>query len=114
LVIHNIRIDQPVIQLRLSSLNTHPITSISFRTDDLGAGSDGRQPGVMATAGPDSSDIVMWDLNNGGRISGILRGAHETSRDGRISGVNKIEFLSGQHVMVSTGMDNALRSWIFD
>ena len=68
----------------------------------------------MATAGSDSSDIVMWDLNNGGRITGILRGAHENLRDGRISGINKIEFLSGQPVIVSTGMDNCLRSWIFD
>jgi U3 small nucleolar RNA-associated protein 21 len=68
----------------------------------------------MATAGLDSSDIAMWDLNDGGKITGILRGAHENSGHGPMSGVNKIEFLSGQPVMVSTGMDNTLRSWIFD
>jgi U3 small nucleolar RNA-associated protein 21 len=56
----------------------------------------------------------MWDLNDGGKITGILRSPHENSGHGRISGVNKIEFLIGQPVMVSTGMDNALRSWIFD
>jgi hypothetical protein len=26
-----------------------------------------------------SGDITLWDLNNGGRIAGILRGAHRVS-----------------------------------
>ncbi|PGH22980.1 hypothetical protein AJ80_02895 [Polytolypa hystricis UAMH7299] len=111
LTIHNIRTDQPVLQLR--SGNSSPVTSISFRTDDLGAGNDGRKAGVMATAGPDTGDITMWDLNEGGRVTGILREAHEISGEG-LRGVGKIEFLSGQPVMVSTGSDNSLRTWIFD
>ncbi|EEP77716.1 conserved hypothetical protein [Uncinocarpus reesii 1704] len=113
-VIHNIRTDQTVLQLRSPTSSTLPVHSISFRTDDLGAGNDGRKAGVMATAGNDSGDITMWDLNNGGRVTGILRDAHETSGKGRAPGINKIKFLSGQPVIVSTGTDNALRTWIID
>ncbi|OJD22740.1 hypothetical protein ACJ73_05910 [Blastomyces percursus] len=124
LTIHNIRTDQAVLQLRSStSASTaapiSPITCISFRTDDLGAGHDGRKAGVMATASADSGDITMWDLNNGGRVTGVLRDAHESSASASSSsteepGISKIEFLNGQPVLISTGTDNALRSWIFD
>ncbi|PGH17535.1 hypothetical protein AJ79_01135 [Helicocarpus griseus UAMH5409] len=114
LTIHNVRTDEPVLQLRSPSSDISPISCISFRTDDLGAGNDGRKAGVMATAGADSGDITMWDLNNGGRVTGVLRDAHESSGEGREPGVSKVEFLNGQPVMISTGTDNSLRSWIFD
>ncbi|KAK2826892.1 hypothetical protein FQN49_007349 [Arthroderma sp. PD_2] len=114
LTIHNIQTDRPVLRLRKPGQNTLPITTISFRTDGIGAGEDGRMDGVMATAGADGGDIVMWDLNNGGRVTGVLRNAHEASGEGKDGQVNKVEFLAGQPVMVSTGSDNALRTWIFD
>ena len=80
----------------------------------MGAGEDGRKDGIMATASIESGDITMWDLNRGGRVTSIVRGAHETSRRGQGTGINKIEFLPGQPVLVSSGLDNALTSWVFD
>ncbi|KAK2737888.1 hypothetical protein FQN57_007339 [Myotisia sp. PD_48] len=115
LTIHNIRTDQPLLQLRKpGGTNNFPISSISFRTDEIGAGEDGRKAGVMATASASSGDITMWDLNDGGRVTGILRGAHQPSGDNNTARIDKIEFLSGQPVIISTGSDNSLRSWIFD
>ncbi|DAA77989.1 TPA_exp: Uncharacterized protein A8136_5692 [Trichophyton benhamiae CBS 112371] len=115
LVIHNIRTDKPVLCLKKPGLtNSAPITSISFRTDGIGAGEDGRQDGVLATGSADGGDIVLWDLNNGGRVTGVVRNAHEPSGEDRSVQINKVEFLPGQPVMVSTGSDNALRTWIFD
>ncbi|KAI5310753.1 hypothetical protein KEM55_002591 [Ascosphaera atra] len=114
LTIHDIRADQPLLVLRSPTDNAPPVTTISFRTDGLGAGEDGREDGVMATAGYDSGDITLWDLNNGGRTTGILRDAHESAGRGNSAGVTKIEFLAGQPVLVSTGTDNALCTWIFD
>lgn len=91
-----------------------PVTSISFRTDGLGAGNDGREDGIMATSRSDSGDITFWDLNNGGKVKGILRGAHDTSSTRNASGINRIQFLPGQLVLLTSGLDNSLKSWIFD
>lgn len=117
ITIHEIRTDRVV--LRLNAKPSYPsiISSISFRTDGLGAGDGGSQPGIMATTGTHDGDITLWDLNQGGKISGVLRGAHNPpspEHGGTAGGVNKVEFLPGQNVMITSGLDNALKSWIFD
>ncbi|KAF2860300.1 putative U3 snoRNP protein [Piedraia hortae CBS 480.64] len=106
ILIHNVRSDETLIELSVAK--DVPVSSISFRSDGLGAGSNGQEAGVMATASSDSGDITLWDLNDGGRKSGVLRSAHGSP------GVSNIEFLSGQPLLVSSGMDNSLRTWIFD
>lgn len=115
--IHDIRADREILRLNTGGSQKHPITSITFRTDGLGAGDDGREDGAMATASHDSGDITFWDLNKGGRKTGTLRGAHSpppSASGGVGGGISKIEFLPGQAVIVSSGLDNALKSWIFD
>ena len=116
LIIHDIRHDKEVI--RLSSVSQGaPISSISFRTDGIGAGQDGRRSGAMATSSCDNGDVTFWDLNSGGRRTGVLPGAHNalrSSTDGVPGGINRVEFLPGQAILVTSGMDNALKSWIFD
>ncbi|KAG8626232.1 hypothetical protein KVT40_005177 [Elsinoe batatas] len=115
-VIHDVCSDQRIMSIFAGSgsKGTYPITSIAFRTDGLGAGDDGRSPGVMATASIRSGDITMWDLNGGGRKAGVLRGAHAGPTKSTPGGVGKIEFLPGQAVLVSSGLDNHLNTWIFD
>lgn len=115
-IIHNISTDKEVLRLNTKSLERRPITSISFRTDGLGAGEDGHEDGIMATASLDNGDVTLWDLNKGGRVIGILRNAHNppSSRHGVMGGISKIEFLNGQPVMITSGRDNSLKSWIFD
>ena len=112
-IIHDLEADEPIMRLRTGH-QQHPITSISFRTDGLGAGSDGRQEGVMATASTHSGDVTLWDLNNGGKVVGVLRSAHDMSGSNQVSGITKVEFLQDQAVLVSSGLDNALKSWVFD
>ena len=113
LCIHDI--DSGEISLRLKQPGAkRPITSIAFRSDGLGAGDDGRKDGTMATASIETGDITLWDLNEEGRVAGVLRGAHDISNTSRGSGVAKIEFLSNQPVLISSGLDNSLKSWIFD
>ena len=86
-VLHNVRTDKPVLSFRAGSEQA-PVTSISFRSDGLGAGEDGRKAGVMATATKAHGDVTFWDLNKGGRKTGVLRGAHSPpSQDqGGVSG----------------------------
>lgn len=114
LSVHNVDSVQLVLSLRTASTQSLPVTSITFRSDGLGAGHDGRKAGVMATISSGSGDITMWDLNDGGRVAGILRGAHKVSNIETSMGVNRVEFLDGQPVLVSSGDDNALKTWIFD
>lgn len=112
ILLHDVLGDQTVIQL--STPAAVPVTSISFRTDGLGAGDDGRLPGVMATASTGSGDVSLWDLNDGGRKAGVLRAAHTHPSASTPGGVSKVEFLSGQSILVSSGLDNSLKTWIFD
>ncbi|KIW66727.1 hypothetical protein PV04_06030 [Phialophora macrospora] len=109
----DVEADEVVLELRQGNISK-PVTSITFRTDGMGAGEDGRKEGIMATSSIESGDITLWDLNRGGKVVGVVRGAHETSSLGQSTGVSKIEFLPGQPVLVSSGLDNALKSWVFD
>jgi U3 small nucleolar RNA-associated protein 21 len=116
--IHDILRDTVVMSLNEDkNIKNETTTSISFRTDGLGAGSDGTNAGVMVTAGTESGDLTFWDLNEGGRVSGVLRGAHSppNPHSTRLSGgITKAEFLPSQPVVVTTGADNALKTWLFD
>ena len=116
IIIHDVRFDKEVIRLSSTLQGYSSITSITFRSDGLGAGEDGRKAGVLATASSQSGDVLLWDLNKSGRLTGILRDAHDPpSGFGQSSGgITKIEFLPGQPVLVSTGLDNSLKTWIFD
>jgi U3 small nucleolar RNA-associated protein 21 len=117
IVINDIRMDKQILRLNIGTSTKSPVTSISFRTDGLGAGEDGRKDGVMATACNKDGDVTFWDLNGGGRKMGVLRGAHNppSSADGGIGGgISKVEFLAGQSVFVTSGLDNSLKTWIFD
>ena len=115
--LHDVRTDNTVLTLNAQGSSASTITSISFRTDGLGAGEDGSNAGIMATAAASDGDVTFWDLNDGGRVRGVLRGAHNpptSSHGGDPSGINKVEFLPGQDVMITSGLDNSLKSWIFD
>ncbi|RMZ86637.1 hypothetical protein DV736_g6135, partial [Chaetothyriales sp. CBS 134916] len=107
-------LDTDEVIMSLKSKSGKAVTSIAFRSDGLGAGQNGRSDGVMATASAEDGDITFWDLNKGGRVAGVLRNAHDMSNAVNHSGIGKIDFLPGQHVLLSSGLDNALKSWIFD
>lgn len=114
IVLHDVRTDRQILRFAAGT-SASPVTSISFRTDGLGAGTDGQEDGVMATASHKSGDITFWDLNQGGRKMGVLRSAHNPPVEGKVAGgVSGIEFLPGQAIIVSSGLDNTLKSWIFD
>ncbi|KAL4911641.1 hypothetical protein BDW74DRAFT_11335 [Aspergillus multicolor] len=112
--IRNVETGQSIWSFQPQTPHALAVTSIAFRSDGAGAGEDGRQSGAMATACVSSGDITFWDLNFGGRIVGTLRNAHNVSMDDPGSGINHMEFLDGQPVIVTTGKDNALRTWIVD
>lgn len=116
IIIEDVQADKTIMRFNVNvdGPSGPAITSISFRTDAMGAGDDGKEAGVMATASSQSGDVTMWDLNKGGRKAGVLRGAHAAPSTDSHGGVTKAEFLPGQAILVSSGLDNSLKTWIFD
>ena len=117
LVIHDVKKDIEVLKLNTSSVATKRVTAISFRTDGLGAGEDGQADGVMATASIEDGDVTFWDLNDGGRVMGISRNAHyppASANTSSANGITGLEFLAGQPVIITSGYDNSLKSWVFN
>ncbi|KAF7363589.1 WD-REPEATS-REGION domain-containing protein [Mycena sanguinolenta] len=70
----------------------------------LGFRSDGHP--ILASASS-AGHIALWDLNSGGRLLHMIRGAH----DGAITAV---EWVPGQPVLISSGEDNSVKQWLFD
>lgn len=56
----------------------------------------------ILTTASSSGHIAIWDLNEGGRLLHMIRGAH----DGAIS---SIEWIPGQPVFISSGEDNSVK-----
>ncbi|KAG5352836.1 hypothetical protein C0989_000178 [Termitomyces sp. Mn162] len=70
----------------------------------LGFRSDGHP--VLASASS-AGHLALWDLNSGGRLLHMIRGAH----DGAISA---LEWVPGQPVLITSGEDNSVKQWLFD
>ncbi|KAJ6502384.1 Utp21 specific WD40 associated putative domain-containing protein [Mycena sanguinolenta] len=70
----------------------------------LGFRSDGHP--ILASASS-AGHIALWDLNSGGRLLHMIRGAH----DGAITAV---EWVPCQPVLISSGEDNSVKQWLFD
>ena len=60
----------------------------------------------MASASS-NGHIALWDLNAGGRLLHIVRGAHDGA-------VTAVQWVPGQPLLVSSGEDNSVKQWLFD
>lgn len=60
---------------------------------------------ILASASA-TGHIAIWDLNEGGRLLHMVRGAHD-------SAISAIEWIPGQPVLVSSGEDNSVKVIIF-
>jgi U3 small nucleolar RNA-associated protein 21 len=60
---------------------------------------------ILASASS-AGHIALWDLNSGGRLLHMIRGAH----DGAITAV---EWVPGQPVLISSGEDNSVKVTLF-
>ena len=92
ILLHNLRLDQSVLGVN----QNRKVTSISFRTDGMP---------IMASSN-DDGDVIFWDLERF-QIAYTLQSAHDKA-------ISKIQFLSGQPIIVTSGCDNSIKEWIFD
>lgn len=56
---------------------------------------------ILATASS-AGHIALWDLNSGGRLLHLVRGAHDGA-------VTALEWVPGQPVLISSGEDNSVK-----
>ena len=60
---------------------------------------DGTQ---ILSAAASTGHIAFWDLNSGGKLLHVIRGAHEGA-------ATAIEWIPGQPILVSSGEDNSVK-----
>ena len=58
-------------------------------------------PQVLSAAAS-TGHIAFWDLNSGGKLLHVIRGAHEGA-------TTAIEWIPGQPILVSSGEDNSVK-----
>jgi U3 small nucleolar RNA-associated protein 21 len=92
--VHDIRTDERLLRMRMEG---GAIRALAFR-------SDGHPILVSACS---TGHLAVWDLNSGGRLLHMIRGAH----DGPITSA---EWIPGQPVLVTAGEDNSVKQWLFD
>ncbi|GJE90786.1 WD40 and Utp21 domain-containing protein [Phanerochaete sordida] len=92
--VYDVRMDERLLRMKMQD---GAVRALSFRTDG--------HP-ILATASA-NGHMALWDLNAGGRLLHIVRGAH----DGAISAV---QWVPGQPLLVSSGEDNSVKQWLFD
>lgn len=94
IAIYDVRADERLMRM---FMDDGAVKSLSFRTDG--------QP-ILASASS-TGNLALWDLNEGGRLLHLVRGAH----DGAISA---IDWVPGQPLLVTSGEDNSVKQWAFD
>ncbi|KAI9571311.1 Utp21 specific WD40 associated putative domain-containing protein [Boletus coccyginus] len=92
--VYDLRADERLMRMFMEG---GAIRGLSFR-------SDGHQ--VLASVSS-HGHLALWDLNIGGRLLHLVRGAH----DGAISAV---QWISGQPILITSGEDNCVKQWLFD
>ncbi|KAI0086197.1 Utp21-domain-containing protein [Irpex rosettiformis] len=92
--VYDIRMDERLLRMKMQD---GAIRALSFRTDG--------HP-ILASASS-NGHIALWDLNSGGRLLHLVRGAHDGA-------VTAIEWVPGQPLLVSSGEDNSVKQWVFD
>ncbi|KAJ3552995.1 hypothetical protein NM688_g3858 [Phlebia brevispora] len=92
--VYDVRMDERLLRM---TMQDGAIRALSFRSDG--------HP-VLASASS-NGHIALWDLNAGGRLLHVIRGAHDGA-------VTSIEWVPGQPLLISSGEDNSVKQWLFD
>ncbi|KXN80981.1 hypothetical protein AN958_06493 [Leucoagaricus sp. SymC.cos] len=93
--VYDVRLDERLMRMFMDG----GIRALGFRNGAYG------HP-ILASASS-AGHIALWDLNNGGRLLHMIRGAHDGA-------VTAVEWVPGQPVLVTSGEDNSVKQWLFD
>ncbi|KAL6305314.1 Utp21-domain-containing protein [Sparassis latifolia] len=91
--VYDIRTDERLMKMAMQD----GVRALSFRNDG--------QP--ILASGSSAGHLALWDLNTGGRLLHLVRGAHDGA-------VTAAEWVPGQPVLITSGEDNSVKQWLFD
>ncbi|KAF8635533.1 hypothetical protein AX17_003916 [Amanita inopinata Kibby_2008] len=94
IIVYDVRADEKLMRMFMEGGG---IRALGFRSDG--------QP-ILASASS-AGHIAIWDLNEGGRLLHMVRGAH----DGAIT---SIDWVPGQPLLITSGEDNSVKQWFFE
>ncbi|KAH9484417.1 U3 small nucleolar RNA-associated protein 21-like protein [Psilocybe cubensis] len=92
--VYDIRADERLMRMYMEGGG---VKALGFRTDG--------HP-VLASASS-AGHIALWDLNEGGRLLHMVRGAHDAA-------ITALEWVPGQPVLITSSEDNSVKQWLFD
>eukprot|EP01130_Rhizamoeba_saxonica_P018231 TRINITY_DN9057_c0_g1_i1.p1 TRINITY_DN9057_c0_g1~~TRINITY_DN9057_c0_g1_i1.p1 ORF type:complete len:883 (-),score=176.62 TRINITY_DN9057_c0_g1_i1:97-2664(-) len=92
IILHNLKLDKTIFIYEQDGA----VTSLSFRTDGQS---------FLASSDKNGS-VFIWDLNSK-RLHTELEYAHTNA-------ISSIHFFRGEPILLTTGLDNSIRMWIFD
>ncbi|CAA7270921.1 unnamed protein product [Cyclocybe aegerita] len=92
--VYDIRADERLMRIFMEGGG---VRALGFRTDG--------HP-ILASASS-SGHVALWDLNAGGRLLHMVRGAHDAA-------ITAVEWVPGQPVLITSGEDNSVKQWLFD
>lgn len=93
IIIHDIRADEQMMRMFMDG----GVRAIAFRSDGE----------AMLASCSSSGDVAIWDLNAGGRLLHMVRGAH-------LSAINALEWVPGQPLLVTSGEDNCVKVCLYN
>ncbi|PPQ86912.1 hypothetical protein CVT25_009798 [Psilocybe cyanescens] len=92
--VYDIRADERLMRMFMEGGG---VRALGFRTDG--------HP-VLASASS-AGHVALWDLNEGGRLLHIIRGAHDAA-------ITAVEWVPGQPVLITSSEDNSVKQWLFE
>ncbi|KAF7440643.1 hypothetical protein PC9H_000990 [Pleurotus ostreatus] len=92
--VYDVRADERLIRIFMDG---GQVTALGFRSDG--------QPILVSASS--AGHLAVWDLNSGGTLLHMIRGAHEAA-------INSVEWIPGQPVLVTSSEDNSVKQWLFD
>ncbi|KZT09652.1 Utp21-domain-containing protein [Laetiporus sulphureus 93-53] len=92
--VYDVRTDERLMRMKMQD---GAVRALSFRSDGQA---------ILASASS-IGHIALWDLNAGGRLLHLMRGAHDGA-------VTSVEWVPGQPLLISSGEDNSVKQWVFD
>ncbi|TMW68031.1 hypothetical protein Poli38472_007703 [Pythium oligandrum] len=95
-VMHHLQFDKLVLDFQQEQ---GKVTALSFRTD-----SGASAPFVVT--GTTTGDIAVWNLESK-RLESMIPSAHQGA-------ITSLVFLQNEPLLLSTGVDNSIKMWIFD